>query len=309
MSIQAKILTVIMRTQMANFYKDLSVEAQRAKMEKFAKAIKLPVDVNCEFAKESPVPAEWITTPKVDGDRILLYLHGGAYFLPYDNPHRAMVACLGRGAQMRAFLVDYRLAPEHPYPAALDDVTNVYQWLLKQGYPPENIAIAGDSCGGGLALATLLRLRDSGIPFPSAVVCISPWTDLSGSGKSMEGNAKVDFINHPENLKTNARNYAGSHDLKIPYISPLYADLTDFPPLLIQSGARDILLDDSTRLAEQARYAHVDVTIEVWKGMFHVFQIGVSFVPEAREAIENIATFLQQHIRAERRITNPPENG
>src|SRR3989304_3368710 len=296
MSIQANLLTMMMRYQMADFYKDLSIEVQRAKMKNYARAIKLSADVMREPAETFPVSAEWITTPEINQDRVLLYLPGGAYFLPYDNPHRDLIARLGRGAQMRALVIDYRLAPEHPYPAALEDVTRGYQWLLKQGYSPTNIAIAGDSSGGGLALATLLRLRDADTPFPAAVVCISPWTDLTGSGASMKSKTKADFINHPGYMKTTAKFYAGDHDLKIPYISPLYADLTGLPPLLIQVGTREVLLDDSIRLAEQARNAGVDVALEVWKGMFHIFQLGAGFVPEARKAVENIATFLRQHV-------------
>jgi len=296
MSIQAKIAALMMRYQMRDFYKDLSIEVQRAKMTKYAKAMKLPANVTCEPAKGSPVPAEWITSPNLGQDRILLYLHGGAYYLSYDNPHRNLVARLGRGAGMRSLVVDYRLAPEHPYPAALEDVTDTYQWLLEKGYLSHNIAIAGDSCGGGLALSTLLRLRDTGLPFPTAVVCISPWVDLTGSGLSMKSKAKADFINIPEHMKTNAKNYAGEHDLKTPFISPLFADLTGFPPLLIQAATRDILLDDATHLAEQAHRAKVNVTLEVWDGMFHVFQLGAGFVPEAQKAVDNVADFLRHHV-------------
>ena len=296
MSIQAKILSMVMRYQMADFYKDLSIEAQRAKMDKYAGMVKLPPDVTCESVDAGGISAEWITTPGVNQDQVILYLHGGAYFLNYGNPHRDFAARIGRSAQMSVLVLDFRLLPEHPYPAALEDVTVAYQWLLKQGHSPMNIAIAGDSSGGGLALATLLRLRDTGSTFPAAIVCICPWTDLTGSGKSMKTNAKVDFINIPKHMKTNAKMYTGDHDLKNPYISPLYADLTGFPPLLIQAATKDVLLDDATRLAEQARNANVDVTLEVWEGMTHIFQLGARFVPEARKAVETIAAFLRQHL-------------
>lgn len=296
MSIQANIASLVMRYQMNIFYKDLSVEAQRATMAKYAKAKKLPADVRCEPAEGCPVPAEWITSPNIYQERVLLFLHGGAYFLPYDNPHRDLVARLGRGAGMRVLVVDFRLAPEHPYPAALNDAASTYRWLLDEGYASKDIAIAGDSCGGGLALATLLRLRDTGFPFPAAVVCISPWTDLTGSGDSMKSKAKADFVNIPEHMKTNAKNYAGEHDLRDPYISPLFADLSGFPPLLIQAASRDVLLDDATRLAQRANSAGVDVTLEVWEDMMHVFQLGAAFIPEAQEAVEHISVFLRQHI-------------
>jgi len=298
MSIQAKIAALIMRYQMADFYKDLSIEVQRAKMAKYARMLKLQVDVKCEPVDAANFHAEWITTPEINHDQVILYLHGGAYFLNYDSPHRDLVARLGRRAQMRALLLDYRLAPEHPYPAALEDALAAYQWLLSQGYTPANITIAGDSCGGGLALATLLKLREAGISLPAGAACISPWTDLAGSGASMESNAKVDFINSVDNLKISAKLYAGIHDLKNPFISPLYADLTGLPPLLIQVGTREVLLDDSTRLAEQARGAGVDVTLEIWKGMFHVFQLGAGFMPEARKAVDNMAVFIRRRVDA-----------
>lgn len=294
MSLQANIASLVMRTQMKDFYRDLSVEAQRASITKYAKAMKLPADVMCEPAEGCPVPVEWIVSPNIHQEEVLLYLHGGAYFLPYDNPHRDLAARLGRGAAMRALIVDFRLAPENPYPAALNDVASTYQWLLEEGTLSENIAIAGDSSGGGLALATLLRLRDTGFPFPAAIVCISPWTDLTGSGPSMKSNAKTDFVNIPEHMKTNAANYAGEHELKNPYISPLFADLIDFPPLLIQAASRDVLLDDATRLEQRAHSAGVDVTLEVWENMIHVFQLGARFIPEAREAVEHISAFLRQ---------------
>ena len=287
---------MLLRYQMADFYKDLSIEVQRAKMEKYAKVLRLPGDVVCQPATDCPVPAEWISTPEIDQERVILYLHGGAHFLPYVNSHRDIAARLGRGAQMRALLVDYRLAPEHPYPDGLQDITAAYQWLLTAGYRPMDIAICGDSSGGGLALAALLKLRDQDLAFPAAVVCICPWTDLTGSGASMVSNANVDFINRPAHMKTNARYYAGDHDLNNPYISPLFADLTGFPPLLIQAASRDVLLDDATRLAERARSVGVDVTLQVWPGMMHIFQLGAGFVPEARIAVENIAGFLRQHV-------------
>ena len=296
MSIQAKIFSMVMRYQMADFYRDLSVEAQRAKMEKYAKAAKLPEDVTCKPAKGCPVPAEWGTSPEVNDDQVILSLHGGAYFLNYGNPHRNFVARIGRSTKMRVLIPNFRLSPEYLYPAALQDVTIAYQWLLAQGYSPMNIALVGESSGGGLALTTLLKLRDEDLPFPAAVVCICPWVDLTGSGASMESKKKVDFINNPEHMKTTAKLYAGDHDLKDPYISPLYADLKGFPPLLIQAAARDVLLNDATRLAERACKANVDVTLEVWDGMIHIFQLSAGFVPEARKAAENIATFLQQHI-------------
>lgn len=296
MSIQSRILTMVMRYQMYDFYKDLSIEKQRAKMMRYAKVISLPRDVSCEPADNCPVPAEWITTPGVDHSRIILYLHGGAFYLNYDNPHRNLVSHIGREAQMRALLLDFRLPPEHPYPAAVEDIQTVYQWLLREGYSPKNLAIAGDSSGGGLALTTVLKLRDTSKSLPAAIVCICPWVDLTGSGESTIGKDKVDFINIPEYMKRNAKNYAGNHNLENPHVSPLFANLTDFPPLMIQAATRDILLDDAIRLAERARHSNVDVTLDIWIDMIHVFQMGVGFVPESNQAIRKIGVFLREHV-------------
>ena len=296
MSVQAKIATLLMRFQMADFYKDRSVDMMRAKMEKYSRAVKLPSDVKVESIDAGGRPAEWISTPEINQDQVILYFHGGAYFLNYANPHRDLIARLGREAKMHALVINYRLAPEDPYPAALHDSIAAYDWLLEQGYSPNNIAFAGDSCGGGLALATVLKLRYEGDLLPEAIACVAPWTDLTGSGESMRSKAKADFINSAEHLKTTANYYAGNHDLNNPFISPLFADLTGLPPLLIQVGTRDILLDDSTRLAERAGEAGVDVSIEIWEEMFHVFHLAAAFVPEARQAVKNMAAFLRQHV-------------
>lgn len=296
MSLQAVIAAFVMRNQMADFYKDPSIDVQRAKMEKYGQAVKLARDVLCEPIRVGNRPAEWISTPGVNQEQVILYLHGGAYYLNYGNPHRDLISRLGRKANMQCLSLDYRLAPEDPYPAALEDAVRAYQWLLSEGYHQKSISIAGDSCGGGLALATALKLRDQGSPLPAAMACISPWTDLTGSSDSMRNKDKDDFINSAEFMRTTARNYAGEYDLKTPYISPLYADLSGLPSLFIQVGTKEVLLDDSTGIAERARSAGVDVKLEIWKGMFHVFHLGAAFIPEARQAIANIAAFIQEQV-------------
>ncbi len=191
---------------------------------------------------------------------------------------------------MGVLLIDYRLAPEHPYPAALEDALAAYHWLIDQGYAASRIMIAGDSAGGGLALAILLSLRDSGELLPAGAVAISPWTDLASTGESVQTKAQVDVVLRSDTLESYAQIYAGEHDLKSPLISPLYADMHGLPPLLIQAASDEILLDDATRLAARTRGAGVSVTLRIWPGMFHVFPL-LPFIREAKEAVEQIAEF------------------
>ena len=211
------------------------------------------------------------------------------------NTHRAMVAHIARACGMRGLLLDYRLAPEHPYPAAVDDSISAYHWLLCNGIEARNIIIAGDSAGGGLALASLVSLRDGGYPLPAAAVCLTPWTDLAGTGESLKTRAKVDPRLTLQELSLGGH-YVGNNDPRHPLISPLYAHLHGLPPLLIQAGNDDMLLSDSTRLADQAKNAGVDVTLDVWDRMWHVFHLHVPRLPEARRAIDAIGTFVRQHL-------------
>ena len=191
---------------------------------------------------------------------------------------------------MRSLVINYRLAPEFPYPAALQDVLTTYDWLLAQGVAPKQIIVAGDSAGGGLALAAMVALRDEGKPLPAGVVCISPWLDLTLSGASMRSKAQLDFMLDPACLETYAGYYAGDQDRSSPLISPLFADLHQLPPLLIQVGTDEVLLDDARRFAEKARQAGIDVTLEIWDEMFHVFQL-VPILSETRQAVQSIAEF------------------
>jgi acetyl esterase/lipase len=210
--------------------------------------------------------------------------------------HRGLVADLARGARVRALSVDYRLAPEHPYPAGLDDCVAAYGWLLERRVDPSRIVVAGDSAGGNLALALLLRLRDAGIPLPAGAVLLSAATDLALTGDSHMTRKAVDpyFANVGPNALI--EEYVGVHDVREPYISPLYADLRGLPPLLIHVGDHEVLLDDSVRLGERAVAAGVDARTVVWPGMMHVFQMFAPFLPEARRANREIAEFVRDLI-------------
>jgi monoterpene epsilon-lactone hydrolase len=283
----AKVLEIL-ASQPSN--PNASIERMRAGMEKTAERV--APDVNCQPIDAGEFRAEWIVAPNAEADRVILYLHGGGYVMGSINTHRAMIARISRAAQARVLALEYRLAPEHPFPAAVDDATAAYRWLLAQGYQPNKIVISGDSAGGGLTFATLVALRDSNIPLPAAAVPISPWTDLAATGASIKSRAEVDPMVGREGLHPMAQHYAGEADLKDPLVSPLYAELAGLPPLLIHVGDSEVLLDDSTRIAERALAAGVDVTLEVWPEMIHVWHVFAKILPEGQQAIDRIGEFV-----------------
>jgi acetyl esterase/lipase len=252
-----------------------------------------PAGTVVEPVAANGVPAEWVTAAGVGDGRALLYLHGGAYQIGSPATLRHLVALLSGVAQARALSLDYRLAPEHPFPAAVDDAAAAYRWLVAEGTDPARIAVAGDSAGGGLALGTLVALRDAGEPMPAAAVLLSPWTDLALTGESLRTRAAVDMMVKPGSMHQTAAAYLAGEDPRHPYASPLYADLRGLPPLLIQVGDAEIILDDSTRVAARAREAGVDVTLEVWDEMPHVFHAFAGLLPESDQAIERIGDWLQ----------------
>lgn len=283
----------MMRTQRSILPPELDPVEMRAGMERMTELMALPPDVTAEPTTAGGIPAEWVTTPDADAQRVVLYLHGGAYVIGSMNTHRDLAGRISRAAGARVLNVDYRLAPEHPHPAAVDDATAAYQWLLGTGQDPACLAIAGDSAGGGLTLATLVALRDQKLPLPAAGVCLSPWVDLEGIGESMKGCAHLDPMVQHEHLLRMARFYLGDLDPRTPLAAPLYADLSGLPPLYIQVGTAETLLDDATRIAERARKAGVDTTLEVWDDMIHVFQAFAPMLPEGQQAIDKIGAYLR----------------
>jgi len=228
-----------------------SIENRRAGMERISERV--PADVICEKVSAGGVNAEWISAPGASADRVILYLHGGGYVVGSINTHRAMVSRIARASNARALAIDYRLAPEHPFPAAVEDTIAAYRWLLAQGYKPGRIVIAGDSAGGGLAIVALLAIRDAGLQMPACAVPISPWTDLEGTGESVRTRAAKDVMVTQENLAHSAKQYYGTHDPKDPLVSPVHANFRGLPPMLIHVGDAEILLDDATRVAASAR--------------------------------------------------------
>lgn len=254
-------------------------------------------DITCTAVDAGGVTAEWVDAPNVIPQRVIVYLHGGGYVIGSIATHRGLAGRLSRAAAARVLLLDYRLAPEHPFPAAVDDATAAYRWLLSQGVTPARMAMAGDSAGGGLTIAALVALRDAGEPLPAAAVCQSPWIDLEGLGTSVTTKAAADPLVHKEALVQLGAWYLNGADARTPLAAPLYADLHHLPPLLIQVGTAEILLDDATRLAEKAIAAGVEVTLEPWEDMIHVWQLFAPMLPEGQQAIERIGAFIQQHTR------------
>jgi acetyl esterase/lipase len=281
----------VMGEKMAQAGGDL--KAMRAVMEEMS-TFPSANETKCTPVNAGGVPAEWIVAPGAADDRVLLYLHGGGYVMGSINTHREMVARLSKSSGARALVLDYRLAPENPCPAAVDDATAAYRWLLSQGIKSSRIVIAGDSAGGGLTLATLVALRDAKVPLPAAGVCISPWTDMEGSGASMTTRAKVDPLVQKDMLVNMAKLYLGGNDPKSPLAAPLYADMRGLPPLLIHVGDAEVLLDDSTRVAERAKAVGVKVNLEIWPEMPHVWHLFAPMLPEGQQAIEKIGQFVRE---------------
>jgi epsilon-lactone hydrolase len=268
---------------------------KRARMELQTTLAPPPADVRYEPADAGGVPAEWTSAPGARTDAALVYLHGGGYCVGSIATHRALVARIARETGLRVLSVGYRLAPEHPHPAALEDALAAYRFVLGQGIAPQRIAFAGDSAGGGLVLATLVAARDAQLPLPAAAACISPWTDLTGSGASVTTKAAEDPMLTPEDLRVFGAAYAGER-LRAPTASPLFASLVGLPPLLLQVGTAEVLLDDSTRLAAAARSAGVEVSLRVWDDMIHVWHAFADLLPEGAQAVRQLAAFVVRRI-------------
>ena len=274
----------------------LTIEQRRAQYDRAERVFPTPADVAIETVKAPQRPAEWLRPPGVRADTVVLYLHGGGYVIGSPRSHRHLAAAIARSAGARALSLDYRLAPEHPFPAALEDAVAAYQWLLGQGIAPGRVVLAGDSAGGGLTVATLIALRERGLPRPAAGVCISPWVDLACGGTSYATKAATDPIVTRDGVAELARAYLGNGDPKTPLASPLYADLQQLPPLLVQVGSEEVLLDDARGLAARTRAAGVDVTIEEWPAMIHVWHWFLPMLDEAERAIAVIGDFVRARI-------------
>ncbi len=256
---------------------------------------KLPEDIRISPVNIDTLYAEWIMPADKGNKKVILYFHGGGYISGTCKSHQAITSKFVKATGIGALLFQYRLAPEEPYPAALNDAISAYRWLLAQGFEPSDIVFVGDSAGGGLCLASLLAIRDQGLPLPAAAVAYSPVTDLKCTGETYRTKAKICLS--PEGMaQAIARHYSGDEDPAHPYISPLYGDLADLPPLLIFAGEDETLCDDAVRFAEKAEKAGVDVTLRIGEGMFHCYPAMAPLFPEATKALQEISTFVRTHI-------------
>jgi epsilon-lactone hydrolase len=271
----------------------LTVAERRAQYERAETAFPIPPEVKVERVTAPIVPAEWLRPPSAAAGRVVLYLHGGGYVIGSPRSHRHLAAAIAGAAGTSALSLDYRLAPEDPFPAAVDDAVAAYRWLLEQGTSPEHVVIAGDSAGGGLTVATLVALRDARVPLPAGGVCISPWVDLTFSGHSYQTKAAADPIVRRPGIDEMARAYLGTTDPRTPLASPVFADLRGLPPLLIHVGSDEVLLDDAVQLAERAKAAGVPATLEVWDRMIHVWHWFLPMLEEAETAIQTIGRFCR----------------
>jgi len=296
-SLRSRILHITLQRVTGAIALDHSTQEQRTRLDELARrGIRLPRGVTVSTTRAGDVHAEWIEPSGTDTKRVILYLHGGGYCICSLDTHRGLAARLALAAQARVLSIAYRLAPENPFPDALEDSLAAYRWLLGQGISPNQIAIGGDSAGGGLTLATAVSLRNEGEPLPAALFLLSPWTDLTFSGESVQAKRKVDPIFGHNGSPQYVSPYVGSYDPAYPLISPLFADLHGLPPVLIHVGSDEILLDDSTRVHEKLRTAGVESRLKVWEGMWHVFQVFAPYVPEAQRSIDIIGEFVREHI-------------
>lgn len=275
----------------------VDVKSTRKRLDFFAGMVPAASGVDVQQETIAGLKCEWLTPAGAADEELLLYWHGGAYVMGSCASHRPCVSHIAREAGIRAIVPEYRLAPEHPFPAAIEDSVTLYRALLERGYEPANIVVAGDSAGGGLSIAMLLSLRAAGVPLPGAVGLLSPWLDLSGQGESMTTRKDQDPWFNPEDLPHVTRYYCGDTELTNPLVSPVFADLSGLPPTLIQVGDDELLLSDSERLAKHMRAAGGQVEIDVWPGMWHVWQMFIGLMPESRAAVTKLAAFVRDSLR------------
>jgi len=272
------------------------LHAQRARLDSLGDFFPVAAGVEVEPATVGGVKGEWVRARHARRDAALLYLHGGGYLLGSPKSHRHLAALLSEASDLPVFLPHYRLAPEHPFPAAVDDAVAAYEGLVQSQIVPQKIAIAGDSAGGGLTLATLVALRDKADTMPACAVAISPWADLSQGGESHRARKARDPIVGKEGLDEMAAAYLGTADPKEPLASPLYADLQGLPPLLIQVGSEEALHSDAVEVWKKAEAAGVDVSFESWGKMVHVWHVFHVVLGEGRDATHRIGSFLKNHL-------------
>ncbi len=302
-SFKSRFWRTILRATFKN--KKLSIAELRANGVKNSKMLgEVSKNITVEKINMEGIQAEWLIpfSSSARSEKVIIYLHGGGYVTGSIEDYRMMCGLLANATGTKVLIPEYRLAPEHPFPAALDDALKVYQWLLDQGYSSANMIIAGDSAGGGLGVATVLALKEKSGSLPAAVVCLSPWADLALTGQSHTTKAKAEAMLRKDVLHEWALCYTDESNLTNPLVSPVHGDFHGFPPLLIQVGSEEILLDDSNLLAEKAKSAGVDVTLKIWDGMWHVWQALGDLIPENKKTFEEIGEFVQGQFSESRKI-------
>ena len=279
--------------------KKANVNSIRRRWHVLSKALVVARGVERTVDQINGLAAEWLRPGGAAEHKLILYLHGGAYVMGGCATHRQFASHLASAAGVRALLPEYRLAPENPFPAAVDDAVGVYRALLTSSFSAKDVVIAGDSAGGGLTMATLLSLRDAGDPLPAAACLLSPWLDLASTGESMTTRAHKDPWFKPKDMPFIASYYCNEDELTHPLVSPIYADLSGLPPLYIQVGSDEILLSDSMRAEEKVKQAGGQVELEIWPGMWHVFQVFVHQMPESRAAIRKLGAFIRRVLKVD----------
>jgi len=293
---QLETITQMLRERREQAPPAISFPESRAMFEQMVADFPAPAGVSSKPVDAGGIAAEWITADGAAGERTVYWLHGGGYCIGSINTHRALLAGISAASGARVLAIDYRLAPEHPFPAAVEDAVSGYLWLLSTGVDPTQVIIGGDSAGGGLTVATLVALNEAAKPLPAGAVCISPWTDLALTGESLVSKAEADPMIETDGITRVRDAYVGDSDPRAPLASPLYADLSGLPPLLVQVGENEVLLSDSTRLAERAEAAGVDVTLEVWPDMIHVWHFFAAMLPEGQQAIDRIGEWVRARL-------------
>jgi len=294
-STRGRIFYWLLRAQAIATRSNATLEERRRALLGGARYLRMPRAVDVDRTRVGRMAAEWLSPVATVDNPTILYLHGGAYTMGSCTTHRALASRIAFASRARVLLPEFRLAPEHAFPASLEDAEASYRWLLERS-SADNIAVMGDSSGGGLAVAAMVKARDEGLPLPAAIVCLSPWTDLEMKGESVLTRAQVDPICSLEESRFHAELYVGTSSPRAGLASPVHANLSGLPALLVQVGDREILLSDSIRLAARAHEAGVDVELQVWDGMWHVWQLFAGYVPEAQQAIDNIGGFVRKHV-------------
>lgn len=275
---------------------NLDIAGQRERMDRLAEYFAVPDGTEVEQSWVGDVSGEWVRAKHVHPEKVLLYLHGGGYVIGSPKSHRHLIAALSEASGMSVFAPDYRLAPEHPFPAAVEDAVAVYKGLLDPGIDPSRIAIAGDSAGGGLTFATLLAARDKGLPMPACAVGISPWSDLSQGGEAYRTRLARDPLITKDGLDSMSAAYLNGKDLRTPLASPAFANFKGLPPILIQVGTEEALYSDAEAVKARAEEAGVEVSFESWAGMMHVWHVFYPMLSEGRDAIARIGAYLKAHV-------------